>query len=211
MAKWRLALWGGVFALVAGVLLLSCEDGAQQRPAVGKDTKEFRQTLIDGLQEVRAKIAGNDKDSVATLFPIFPVPDTMWSIYVNDSLFDRRIKEGHALTREVFDRWFGKIGQSWELDEFRRVFENLDLQKLIKEDRIKKENIVKDEPCYRYYSIEIGADSIISINYGTNNNPAFKHAKGGALADDEICEHAIIWQFRSEHGKLRLVRQTAAG
>ena len=191
-------------AFVFVVMLAGCGGGGNDAGAAGADSTGYRKALIGGLELLRSRTATANKDSMALLFN-FPIPDSVVSIYTTDSTADKELKAGrHGITRRMYDSAFGEFSRGWNLGEFNRVFTVLDLQKLVYTNRVEHHDAAGGDPCVKFYSIDFGIDSIVSISYGAS--PAKGSGKAGAT-----CGPAIVWQFRFDGERLWLVRQTAAG
>jgi hypothetical protein len=175
------------------------------------DSSLRKEVLIRELQHLQKIIASRDKKQIATLFQ-FPVPDTVMNPFVDDKAFDSAWRaNNNLLSQELFDKYFDKMAQGWDLDEFDKVFRHLDPTLLRKSDRLEFKAIKKKEPCYNQYIITYKHDSIVGIMYGVNSNKDYVPKKGESDNDDtSLCEHDTYWRFVFDGRHLKLLRQQTA-
>lgn len=177
-------------------------------------TKPQRQLLIEEIKRLQAVFASGDKSKIADIFE-FPLSDTSLSIYINDSTFNAQYeKNDNRVTRALFIRFFTPISESLQTDEINRLFQHLKINDLLQKDSLEYNALIKTEPCYHFYGIDI-ANDLVTLTVGTNSN---KDYKSKSASDDEIpensselCEHVLWWVFRFDGRRLNLVKIHGAG
>ena len=198
-----------------GIFLAGCKEPANH-PTV-KDSSSppttiipaaNRAALINLLQALQVRIASNDKQEIGKLFT-FLVPDSLISLYSTDSAFEAEWTKDGVLSENVYNKWFSKASEEWQLGEFAKVFTSLDVKELLHKNKLHHDAMVKTEPCNKTYSIEIDQDSLVYISYGSNSNDKYK----GKVNAEEVykCEFQTFWTFVFDGTALRFVRQNGAG
>jgi hypothetical protein len=182
----------------------------QSLPYAGLESKpNERQRLIEALQNLKAVFASRDPEKIGRLFH-FPVPDTVASLFVDDSTYKtEKNKNNNELTRVMYDHYFNLICKDWQLDEMDQLFRHIPLLKLNEQDTISYFAGLKD-PCLKQYFISVD-DSLVSIMYGTNHNDKYKSKDKEEDDAGDACEYDTIWIFQFDGETLHLVRQSAAG
>jgi hypothetical protein len=97
------------------------------------------------------------------------------------------------------------------VEEFNNFLKNIKLDSLSTEKEIYSEKPSdKTKACYKRYNLRIDNDTI-SLSYGYNSNPKNNKRNNSYISEEEICEAAIIWEFKFNGKKLIFIRQVAAG
>jgi hypothetical protein len=167
--------------------------------------KSTRHILIEELKKLRQIIVSNDKEKIAGLFT-FPLSDTSFSIYVDDSTFNEQFKaNGGKTTKQMFLNHFKQISESIWIDPLITLLNRIPLDSVMQKDRLERDGYNKKEPCYYSYKLEIIKDSIV-LRMDMNSNRTYESKK--TSEDDipenssEICEHSFWWNFYFDGRKL---------
>lgn len=199
-------------ALLLASFLFSCNDSNSDTQAVENDTTQSntgKPSLSAALDKLRLTLQAGQKEDIVDLIS-FPLTESQMDLYVDDSLFQQDfVAAGNKLTRDLFLKHYDKIAKFTYLDEIGNVFSHLSIDSLAHNSEIKKEYKDKEEPCTKYYSLAVD-NNLVTLKFGTNPNQEFISKEGDtdAIAG---CEYAVFWTFRYEDGKLRFVKQAAAG
>lgn len=206
------------------VLLVSCSSGdtttrASRAPTITTQQDRFtnhpeRQQRVDALRRLQAVFASGDKEKIADIFQ-FPLPDTTVDIYIDDSSFSAQLEQnGGKITRAMFVRYFPKISESLQIDQINRLFQSININNLMHKDRLEQAFIIKAEPCYQFYGVDVEKD-FVTLRVGTNSNKDYKSqpASDGDLPenDSSICEHVLWWVFQFDGEKLHFRYISGAG
>jgi hypothetical protein len=169
--------------------------------------KSERQILIEELKKLRQTIASNDKEKIADIFP-FPLSDTAFSIYIDDSTYYQQFKaNGNKTTKTMFLQYFKEISSSILIGEVNNLFQHIKVDSLLHKDTLEYDAYIKTEPCYYSYDIEVSKNSV-TLRMDMNSNKNYKSKKNSE--DDipenssEICEHNFWWIFKFDGKKLHL-------
>jgi len=183
----------------------------QKRVAEESRSDNYRSVLIGELKNLQAVIASNDKHQVGQLFP-FPLADSLVSVVSDDPGYKmERKKHDGQITRDLFEKYFSKISVDWQLDEFNKLFQHVNLNDLLQKDTLEYKDIRQNEPCSKLYTIFI-LDSVVHLIYGTSANPNYiNKAKPKSDEQDVGCEYSTFWLFHFDGRKLIFRRQLAAG
>jgi len=169
--------------------------------------KSERQILIEELKKLQQTIASNDKEKISDIFQ-FPLSDTAFSIYIDDSTYYQQFKaNGNKTTKSMFLQYFKEISASILVDQVNNLFKHINVDSLLHKDTLEHDAYIKAEPCYYSYEIEVIKDSV-TLRMDMNSNKGYKSKK---LSEDdipenssEICEHAFWWIFKFDGEKLHL-------
>jgi hypothetical protein len=172
-----------------------------------------RPKLIEELRKLERIIATNDPEKIATLFE-FPIPDSTFSIYVEDSVFhDEYDSNGRHVTREMFFRNFKDISASILVDQANNLFRKVPLDSLLYRNKVSGDAYHRSEPCYYSYDIEVVHDTV-TLSLTMNSNQEYKsNSKDKDETpenDSSYCEHNFWWTFRFDGQKLHLIGMTGA-
>jgi hypothetical protein len=183
----------------------------QKRVAEESRSDNYRSVLIGELKNLQAMIASDDKHQVGQLFS-FPLADSLVSIVIDDPGYKLERKKQHGqMTRDMFEKYFSKMSVDWQLDEFRKLFEHINLNDLQLKDTLEYKDIKQNEPCNKIYSIFI-RDSVVHLIYGTSGNPDYVNKTKPKGDEEDIgCEYSTFWLFHFDGRKLMFRRQLAAG
>jgi hypothetical protein len=204
-------------------LLLSCNNNGKTNVLTNTtrdqqgdtiSTKSERQNLIKELKRLQAAFASNNKEKIADLFS-FPISNEAFGIYIDDSTFNEQLdKNGSKVTRPMFIRSYPVIAESLQINQLNQLFKKLNLDNLLHKDSLEYEAIIKVEPCYYFYGINVEND-LVTLTVGTNSNKDYKSKN---VSEDEIpendssiCEHVLWWKFTFDGKKLHFKEISGAG
>jgi hypothetical protein len=181
----------------------SATDSASGSMQPASDPRENRVAAFGDLEN---RIGDNSGESFAELMN-FPVPEDVFAIFLEDSVFNAEYNAANrTLTKPVFLKYFPQIAESLQWPEFRELFRQIQVGKLRTSDTAHGAIRLANEPCLRYYSIQVSNDTA-AISYGSDHD-TYKNA---GSEDGGICESATIWEFRIEARRLRFLRMYQAG
>jgi len=168
--------------------------------------------LVTQLRIIGQWLNSGDKQQIAQIFP-FPVPDELLTYFGNDTAFNAaRARDSNATTAATFQQYFKEISHELGFKEFARVFQRMQVNRLLYQDSIEYDAIKKKELCYSFYMIRIEEDSLVQITYGINSR---KDYDGPETKDPDfdisMCEHDTFWEFVFDGQRLRFIRNSAAG
>jgi hypothetical protein len=162
--------------------------------------------LIEELKRLRQIIASKNKERIADIFE-FPLPDSSFSIFIDDSTFNEQYKSnGNKTTKSMFLHSFKEISESIWLDQLNNLFQHINIDSLSYKDTLEHEAYVETEPCFYSYTIEVVKDSVIlRMDMRSNQNYESKKPSDDEIPENssEICEHSFWWNFRFDGKKLR--------
>lgn len=197
-------------------LLNSCNNGEINRVSgieISSATadKPDRRILIEELKRLQSAFATNDKEKIAGIFH-FPVVDTAIGIHTTDSSFSAELeRNGGMITRAMFIRHYSEISESLQIDQVKELFKNINVDHLLQKDTLEYSVLIKTEPCYYYYSVNV-EENMVTLTLGMDEN---KDYNGKSLAEDEdlsvLCEHVFWWVFRFDGKRLHFNHVTGAG
>jgi hypothetical protein len=169
--------------------------------------KPKRQILIEELKKLKQTIASNDKEKIADIFE-FPVSDTAFSIYIDDSTYNEQFKSnGNKTTKAMFLKYFNEINTSIWLEQVNNLFTHINIDSLSYKDTLVHDAYIKPAPCFYSYKIEVSRDHV-TLRMDMKSNTNFKSKK--SFEDEipensgEICEHNCWWVFKFDGQKLHL-------
>jgi hypothetical protein len=176
-------------------------------------TKPARHILIEELKRLQQIVASTDKEKIADIFQ-FPLSDTAFSIYIDDSTYNEQFKSnGNKTTKAMFLQYFKEINTSILLDQVNNLFKHITVDGLLYKDTLVYDAYIKTEPCFYSYKIEIIKDNV-TLRMDMNSNKNYKSKKYSE--DDipenssEICEHNFWWVFKFDGKKLHLTNISGA-
>jgi hypothetical protein len=109
---------------------------------------------------------------------------------------------------------FSKLSESLQIDHLDQLFKTISIDGLLQKDTLEHEVIIKTQPCYHFYAVNVDKDHV-KLSIGTNSNNDYK---GGAVSEDEdaendssICEHVFWWVLRFDGKKLHVESISGAG
>jgi hypothetical protein len=175
--------------------------------------KSDRKILIEELTRLQQIIASKDKEKIAGIFE-FPLSDTSFGIYIDDSTYYEQLKSnGNHTTKAMFLQYFKEISTSIWLDQVNNLFQHVNIDSLLHKNTLKHDAYIKTEPCFYSYKILVDKDRV-TLRMDMNSNQNYKSKK--ASEDDipenssEICEHNFWWVFKFDGRKLHLVKISGA-
>lgn len=203
--------------LVLTGLIFSCNNASNDKQADGADSTQNAgttspRTIADAINDLKTTLESKNRSNIADLFE-FPMADTVMAVYLDDSVFKKSYRAaGDRLTKSLFLQYFDTISRSSNLSDITEGFKYLPVDSLRYTNKLIKEFKDKNEPCTRYYSIEVQNDEV-RIVYGTNRNDLFTVPKGSEDDDRYFsgCEYGSFWLFRFDGNNLKFVQQVAAG
>lgn len=207
--------------LTSALTLIACNNSDTTKTSIDTQSeqqidtaKSSRQILIEELKRLRQIVASNDKTKIADIFP-FPLSDTAFSIYIDDSTYYEQFKSnGNKTTKTMFLQYFKEISASILIDQVSNLFQHINPDSLLRKDTLKYDAYIKTEPCYYSYKIEVSKDDVM-LRMDMNSNRNYKSKKNSE--DDlpenssEICEHNFWWVFKFDGQKLLLTNISGAG
>ena len=114
----------------------------------------------------------------------------------------------------MFLRFFPQISESLQFEELNQLFRIIKLDSLQRKDTLEREMLIKTEPCFKFYGIEVKGD-IVTLTTGQGVNRNFKNHKASEHEvpenSSEFCESVLWWVFRFDGKRLRFVKQHGAG
>ena len=173
-----------------------------------------RQILIAELKKLQQIIASNDKEKIAGIFP-FPLSDTAFSIFIDDSSYNEQFAaNGNKTTQVMFLQHFKEISESVWVDQVNILFKNISVDSLLFKDRLEFDDYIKTEPCFYSYKIEV-VESVVTLRMDMQSNRQYKSTTNlknqTPENSSEICEHNFWWVFKFDGKKLRLTDISGAG
>lgn len=220
----RSSIFGGLIDTLLAVsffLLTACggndrvssvpgtETRADTVAAIPTDTK--RQALVLELKRLKRVFLSGDKNQVADLFP-FPAPDTVLSVYLDDSTFGARLRTNNdELSRDIFLDFYPELSKAMMVHEMDSLFRLLPLDSLANRDTLERYFPVKGEPCVRYYRITIEGDRVVIVTGMDSSKDYINPETGQKEILSEECESATFWVFRFDGRHLVLKQQGSVG
>lgn len=175
--------------------------------------KSERQVLIEEFKKLQQTIVFNDKEKIADVFQ-FPLSDTAFSIYIDDSTYNEQFKSnGNKTTKAMYLKYFKEINESILLDQVNNLFKHINVDSLLYKDTLEYDAYIKTEPCFYSYKIEVNKDDV-TLRMDMNSNRNYKSKK--ISKDDtpenssEICEHNFWWVFKIDGKRLHLTNISGA-
>lgn len=206
------------FSLILLIMIIACNNAGTPKikNPQAKDTSENkpgRKVLIDELKRIHQIIASNDKETIANLFP-FPLPDTAFSIYVDDTTYYEQLKTNNdRVTKAMFLQYFKEIAASIWLEQVNNLFKKIYVDKLLFKDTLEADAYKRSEPCFYSYRIQVDKDHV-TLRMDMNSNQNYQSSK--SPEDDipenssEFCEHNFWWVFSFDGNKLHLITISGA-
>jgi hypothetical protein len=177
-------------------------------------TKSERHILIEELKKLQKTLASNDKEKITDIFP-FPLSDTAFSIYIDDTTYFEQFKaNGNHTTKAMFLQYFKEISENILVDQVNNLFQNIHVDSLLYKDALEYEAYIITKPCYYSYEIEVANDNVrLRMDMNSNKNYKSKNLSGDDIPENssEICKHAFWWVFKFDGNKLYLVNISGAG
>jgi hypothetical protein len=218
--------------IVFGVFLSACNDAAtsgQDSQVVVVDSISInsqtlsadtisdsneRQLIIKELKRLQLVFASKRKEKIADVFT-FPIPYGTMGIYIDNDTFNRQLqKNDSSITRSMFIEFYKEISESVQIDQVNKLFAHLPVEGLANSVSLEHQDLVKSEPCYRFYKLSI-ENNLITLTMGSNSNSQFKakliEEEGIMENDSSICEHALWWIFEFDGKQLQLKKILGAG
>lgn len=188
----------------------NADTNTRRQPATASttDSATRRSALIKALQELRQAIVSKDKHRIAAYFQ-FPIPDSIVEFYSQDSTFtEAKSKEGGLTTETFYNNWFDKFSPAMALEDFDTLFQRIDIHRLLQKDTLKFDGKRNDQPCYKFYSIDLEGDSLVTFMYGNTVNVDVLKAMQDTTAQDGrgdfSCGGGIFWVFLFDGRRLRV-------
>jgi len=211
------------YAILLLTIIVACNQSEKQASAQdtthqpGKKMMEDnvqRIKLIKALDEIRMRIISGDKMQVASVFT-FPISTASFALYTEDSLLNARIESDNGnVSKTLFLGYYDKISESFQVDEVKELFRQLDINELNGQNIVKKELIQQSKPCYPFYAIEIEDNKVkLTMGGSVNRNFDVKSASAEAIEENssEYCEHVLWWVFKFDGSGLVLTEIYGAG
>jgi hypothetical protein len=201
---------------VFAIFLFSCKNSGNDKKADGVDStqaadKAGPRTITDAIVELKTILESRNPQNIAALMD-FPLADTVMNMYLDDSVFQKSYQAaGNKLTKALFLKYYDTISKFTYLDQVTEIFKLVPLDSLKYKNELTKEFRDKNDPCLRFYEIEIDQDNV-RLSYGTNRNEEYK-GKSPEQEETDLagCEYQVYWIFRFDGNKLKLLHQGAAG
>ena len=173
-----------------------------------------RQLIINELKRLQLVFASRQKEKIADVFT-FPIPYGTMGIYIDNDKFNKQLqKNDSSITRKMFIEFYKEISESIQIDQINRLFVHLPVEGLANSVSLEHEDLVKSEPCYRFYKLSI-ENNLITLTMGSNSNSQYKakliEEEGIMENDSSICEHALWWIFEFDGKQLHLKEIMGAG
>ena len=211
-----------ILVLTVLITLTACNNpdtanvkGTQTEQAIdAAQNKLDRNVLIEELKKLHRIVASNNKEKIAGIFE-FPIVDTIFSGYVDDSTFYEEFKSnGDQTTKTMFLQHFKEISISMQFDQVNNLFKKINnVDKLLHKDTLEEDTYLKSEPCFYSYSIEIDRDMVaLRIDMQSNSDYKSKKPSEDEIPENssEFCEHAFWWKFKFDGKKLHVVNISGA-
>ncbi|MEJ7913165.1 MAG: hypothetical protein WKF70_08425 [Chitinophagaceae bacterium] len=208
--------------LTSLIVLHSCSDDVTDRivdnssigvQKIETPNKAKRRLIIQELKTLQAVFSSQDKERIADVF-LFPLAATKLEVLIDDSSYSRQLeKNGNKIPRSIFIDFYSQLHANLQLPEINEIFRFIDPQGLLQKDTVKIDLPAQNEPCYKYYSINIEED-VATLAFGNNSNRDYKSTKVTTdLGEDpdEYCEYASFRVFQFKNKKLLFVKHSAAG
>ena len=204
--------------LIVFVVLFSCNKSNPSDPAATpvqsekNKTTVNRELLIKEVNRLKTIFATNDKDKIAGIFK-FPISDSIQIYTDNDAYYKELKQNGNKISKGMFLKYFEEISNDIEIEQLNELFSHINTAGLLKQDKLKYENLIATEPCYNFYEIEIKND-MVTLSVGSGSNENYKsEASRDEVAENssEICETVLWWIFRLKNEKLELITINGAG
>ena len=176
--------------------------------------KNSRNILIAELKKLQKIIVSRDKEKIAGIFT-FPISDTAFSVYLDDSIYNEQLKANdNSITQQMFLNHFKNISDNIWLDPLTNLFHRIPIDSLIYKDTLERDGYNKKEPCYLSYKIEIIKDSIVlRMDMYSNKSYERKNIPEDEIPENssEFCEHSFWWNFNFDGTKLHFKSIQGAG
>jgi hypothetical protein len=170
--------------------------------------QQNREKLIQELKNL--EVAFNHKDKIAlSKYFKFPLGDSQISTYGIDRGFDNeRKKNGDQITEKMFQKHFVRLYEYFQMEEFSKLFRNLNLADLLKKDQLSCEKHYKNSGCFYMYDIIIDTKEI-TLFYGNNSDDSYMKTH----PDEQVvcAEHSYHWTFIFDGKKLYFKNLIEAG
>jgi hypothetical protein len=178
------------------------------------ENKLDRNVLIEELKKLHGTIATNNKEKIAGIFE-FPIVDTIFSGYVDDSSYYEQFKSnGDQTTKTMFLQHFKEISISMQFDQVNNLFKKINnVDKLLRKDTLREDTYIASEPCFYTYSIEVNKDMVVlRMDMQSNSNYKSKKASDDDIPENssEFCEHSFWWKLKFDGRKLHVVNISGA-
>ncbi|WP_116789973.1 hypothetical protein [Flavobacterium psychrotrophum] len=204
--------------LVVFVSLVSCNNSSNTNSdsAIPKEDNSGvttnRSLMVEALIKLKTTLASKEKEKIAGIFD-FPLSDSIQMYTESEAYQKEREQNGDKVSKELFLKYFEEISDDIQMEEVNELFKHINVERLIKQDKLDYENIIATEPCYSFYSIEI-KNNLITLSVGSGSNKNYK----SKVSSDEVpenssqfCESVLWWIFSFNSGKLELVSINGAG
>lgn len=210
-----------IFVLTVLITLVACNN-TDTAKVKGKQTEQGidsaknkldRNVLIEELKKLHRIIASNNKEKIAGIFE-FPIVDTIFSGYVDDSTYYDQFKaNGDQTTKTMFLQHFKEISISMQFDQVKNLFKNINVDKLLYKDTLEEDTYIESEPCFYSYSIEVDRNMVVlRMDMKSNSNYKSKKTSEDDIPENssEFCEHNFWWKFKFDGKKLHVVNISGA-
>lgn len=188
-------------------------NGQTQSVDTVSDSNE-RQLIIKELKRLQLVFASRQKEKIADVFT-FPIPYGTMGIFIDNDKFNKQLqKNDSSITRKMFIEFYKEISESVQIDQVNKLFAHLPVEGLANSVSLEHQDLVKSEPCYRFYKLSI-ENNLITLTMGSNSNSQFKakliEEEGIMENDSSICEHVLWWIFEFDGKQLHLKEILGAG
>lgn len=173
-----------------------------------------RQIIIKELKRLQLVFASRQKEKIADVFT-FPIPYGTMGIFIDNDKFNKQLqKNDSSITRSMFIDFYKDVSESVQIDQINKLFVHLPVEGLTNSVSLEHEELVRSEPCYRFYKLSI-ENNLITLTMGSNSNSQYKakliEEEGIMENDSSICEHALWWIFEFDGKQLHLKEILGAG
>ncbi len=167
-----------------------------------------RKKLLQELQKMKIAFKAKEKKGISKFFK-FPLDDSAIQVYGIDSKADLEVQDNRGrLGEKTFEKYFSRFYQYYQMEQFNKLFQNLNTYSLLKKDKAKCEKHYKNSGCYYTYEVSIEGDEI-TLLYATNSDEDYieKHPN-----ESIVCaEHTWEWVFIFDGQKLYFKKLFEAG
>ena len=183
------------FVFFWGLAFFACKNAAKPAAAAKADTAQ--------------RAAATQRDSAVV------IPANRPSLIAELKALDRLLIKGDT---QRIPGYSDSIARYPDFEGFKEVFNQLNVDQLLKTNELEIHTDSATEPCTRFYRINVtDSDSTVEIAYGTSAvNADYKPKTKKEKEDLEDmssmggCEHTIFWNFTWDGRKLYLRHQDAA-
>jgi len=167
-----------------------------------------KKKMLQELQNLKIAFKAKDKKGISKFFK-FPLDDSTISVYGIDSKIDLEVQDNHGrLGEKTFEKHFNRIYEYFEMEEFNKLFQNLNTDSLLKKNNIKSEKHYKNKGCYHTYKASIEGNQIILTNASNSDEEYLEKHPNESMA---CAEHTSSWIFTFDGQNLYFKKLIEAG